>query len=70
MGSRACRERERECASPLQDHALLLLLVAAPVQGKCGPGCVLEHLADAFVGPGGALEVPVGVDLLANFLTL
>jgi hypothetical protein len=60
----------RESASPLQDHALRLLLLVTPVQGECGPGCVLEHLTDAFIGPGGALEVPVGVDLLANFLTL
>lgn len=31
---------------------------------------MLKHLADALVGPGRALEVLVGADLLADFLTL
>jgi len=37
---------------------------------ESGSGRVLEHLADALVGLGRALEVLVGANLLADLLTL
>lgn len=53
----------------LQDAALLVLGAAAARQ-QGGTGGVLENFADALVGLGRALEVLVGADLLADFLTL
>lgn len=57
----------------LQDHALCLLPVLSAATGarhESGACGVLEHLTDTLVGLGGALEVLVGADLLANLLTL
>lgn len=44
-----------------------LAAAAGEESGACG---VLENLADTLVGPGRALEVLVGTDLLADLLTL
>lgn len=53
----------------LKDQALLVALGAlARQEGRARS--MLKHLADALVGPGRALEVLVGADLLADFLTL
>jgi hypothetical protein len=52
----------------LQDAALLLALVGLGQESSTGGG--LKHLADAFIGACRALEVLVGSDLLADFLTL
>lgn len=54
---------------PLQDQALVLLAAAFPLQQSSASG-VLKHLPDTLVGLGRALEVLVGTNLLANFLTL
>lgn len=48
-----------------------MLLAAAPAaREQSGAGGMLKHLADTLVRLGGALEVFVGADLLADFLTL
>lgn len=52
----------------LQNQALLALTTLAGEQ--CGAGSGLENLTHAMVGLGRALEVFVGTDLLADFLTL
>lgn len=57
------------CIGPLQDQALLVLLTASAGQESSARG-VLEHFADTLVGPGRALEVLVGTDLLTDLLTL
>ena len=51
----------------LQDLALLLLLLPGE---QCGARGVLEHLSNTFVGLGGALEVFLGSNLLADVLGL
>jgi len=51
----------------LQDHALLLLLLAGQQRGARG---VLEDLPHALVGLGGALEVLLCANLLADVLSL
>lgn len=51
----------------LQDQALLVLLLLGQERGA---GSGFEDFADTFVGLGRALEVLVGADLLADFLTL
>ena len=51
----------------LQDQTLLLLLLPGE---QCGASGVLENLADAFIGLGGALEVFLGADLLADVFGL
>lgn len=57
--------------APLQQLALALVLATvAAAREKGSAGGVLEHLADALVGLGRALEVLVGTDLLADLLTL
>lgn len=53
----------------LQDAALLVL-GAATAREQSSAGGVLEDLVDALVGLGGALEVLVGTNLLADLLTL
>ncbi len=53
----------------LQDAALLVL-GAATARKQSSAGGVLENLVDALVGLGGALEVLVGTNLLADFLSL
>jgi len=67
-------EGERGLGSSPKRHLenqTLVLLAAAPAAGEqSGARSVLEHLADALVCLGGALEVLVGADLLADFLTL
>ena len=52
----------------LQNQALLALAALAGQQGCTGSG--FEDFADTLVGLGRALEVFVGTNLLANFLTL
>lgn len=53
------------------EHQALVLLAAAPAAGEQSSARgVLENLADTLVRLGGALEVLVGTDLLADFLTL
>ena len=52
----------------LQDQALLALSTLASQQG--GAGGRLKHFADTLIGLGRTLEVFVGTDLLADFLTL
>ena len=51
----------------LQDLALLLLLLPGE---QCGTRGVLKHLSHTFVGLGGALEVFLGSNLLADVLGL
>ena len=51
----------------LQDDALLLLL---PPREQRSTGGMLENLADTLVGLGGALEVLLGTDLLADVFGL
>jgi hypothetical protein len=46
----------------------MLLCLLGLQQGRTGGG--LEDLTDTLVGPGGALQVLVGTDLLADFLAL
>jgi hypothetical protein len=55
---------------PLQDQALLVPLAAAAARQESSAGSVLKHLANTLVGLGGALEVLVGTNLLADLLTL
>lgn len=54
--------------SRLQDLAPLLRLAALGDEG--GAGGVLKDLTDAVVGLGGAFEVLVGANLLADILGL
>ena len=51
----------------LQDNALLLLLLLAQ---ECSTRGMLENLTDTLIRLCGALEILVGANLLANFLTL
>ena len=51
----------------LQDHALLLLLLAGEQSSACG---VLEDFPHALIGLGGALEVLLCADLLTDILGL
>ena len=53
----------------LKNQALLVRLAGLAGQ-ESRARSVLEHLADALVGPGRALKVLVGTDLLADLLTL
>lgn len=53
----------------LKNQALLVRL-AGLAREKSRARSVLEHLTDALIGPGRALEVLVGTDLLADLLTL
>lgn len=55
---------------PLQDQALLVAALAAAAREESGARGVLENLTDTLVGPGRALEVLVGTNLLADLLTL
>jgi hypothetical protein len=60
--------------SALEDHALVLLLTALAlallVVEQSKPRRNLEHLADALVGLGRALDILLGLDLLADSLAL
>lgn len=58
-----------ECGGILQDQALLLAAAALLSEKSC-TGRVLENLAHTLVGLSGTLEVLVGRDLLADFLSL
>ena len=53
--------------APLQDQALVLLLLLSQEGCACGR---LENFADAMVGFGRAFEILVSTDLLADFLAL
>lgn len=61
---------ERERIILLEDHALPVLLSSGAARHERSPSSMLEYLADALAGPGGALQVLVGADLLADLLTL
>jgi hypothetical protein len=54
----------------LQDKALGVVLLASLAGQESRSGRVLEHLTDALVGLGRALEVLVGANLLADLLAL
>ncbi len=47
-----------------------MALVSGTARQKSSAGSMLKHLTDALVGLGGALEVLVGANLLADLLTL
>ena len=51
----------------LQNNALLLVLLLGQ---ECSTSSMLENLTDTLIRLCGALEILVGANLLANFLTL
>jgi hypothetical protein len=74
MGRRSCCQQGthpcRECMVRLENQALLVALASAASREESSASSVLEHLTNALVGLGRALEVLVGANLLTNLLTL
>jgi hypothetical protein len=63
--------KRRPSSRPLQHQALLLAgLGARLARQQSSAGGVLKHLTNTLVGLGGALQVLVGANLLANLLAL